>query len=71
MIKKNKIISAILLAGILSLNFSKSLTTYADLTTLNYDYKYDLNNDSIINELDIDKISKHYNNQKDSADWAE
>ncbi|WLF69154.1 IdeS/Mac family cysteine endopeptidase [Clostridium septicum] len=71
MIKKNKIISAILLAGILSLNFSKSLTTYADLTTLNYDSKYDLNNDSIINELDIDKISKHYNNQKDSADWAE
>ncbi|WP_288236181.1 IdeS/Mac family cysteine endopeptidase [uncultured Clostridium sp.] len=71
MLKKTKIISAILLAGILSLNFSKSLTTYADLTTLNYDYKYDLNNDSIINELDIDKISKHYNNQKDSADWAE
>ncbi|MDU1315437.1 MAG: hypothetical protein E6940_15560, partial [Clostridium septicum] len=71
MLKKTKIISAILLAGILSLNFSKSLTTYADLSALNYDSKYDLNNDSIINELDIDKISKHYNNQKDSADWAE
>ena len=71
MLKKTKIISAILLSGILSLNFSKTLTTYADLTTLNYDSKYDLNNDSIINELDIDEISKHYNNQKDSADWTE
>ncbi|QAS59397.1 dockerin type I domain-containing protein [Clostridium septicum] len=55
----------------MSLNFSKTLTTYADSSALNYDSKYDLNNDSIINELDIDEISKHYNNQKDSADWTE
>ncbi|AYE34025.1 IdeS/Mac family cysteine endopeptidase [Clostridium septicum] len=71
MIKKTKIISAILLAGILSLIIPKTLTTYADSSALNYDFKYDLNNDSIINELDIDEISKHYNNQKDSADWTE
>ena len=71
MIKKTRIISVILLSCILSLNFSKSLTTYADSSALNYDSKYDINHDSIINKLDIDEISKHYNTQKDSPNWTE
>ncbi|QBJ74449.1 hypothetical protein C6H62_01745 [Clostridium chauvoei] len=71
MIKKTRIISAILLTSILSLTFSKTLTTYADSSDPNYDSKYDLNNDSIINELDIDEISKYYNKQKSSTDWNE
>ncbi|WP_066675018.1 IdeS/Mac family cysteine endopeptidase [Clostridium septicum] len=69
MLKNSKIISAILLAGILSLIIPKTLTTYADSSALNYDSKYDLNNDSIINELDIDEISKYYNTEKDDPNW--
>ncbi|ATD54162.1 IdeS/Mac family cysteine endopeptidase [Clostridium chauvoei] len=71
MLKKTKIISAILLASILSLNFSKTLTTYADSPALNYDSKYDLNNDSVINELDINEISKYYNIKNSSPNWNE
>ena len=71
MIKNSKIISVILLSSILSLNFLKPLTTYADSSAPNYDSKYDLNNDSIINEIDINEISKYYNIKNGSPNWNE